>query len=115
MLLSCVGIYGLTAYNVARRTGEIGIRMALGATRRNISGPILREALLLGCLGVAIGIPTALALSRLIKSQLFGVASNDLTTLILAVATLLIVAVLAAWVPARRAANVEPMEALRKE
>ena len=74
VLLSCIGLYGLTAYNVTRRRGEIGIRMALGATRRKIACLVLREALLLGGVGVAIGIPVALAVSQLIKNQLYGVA-----------------------------------------
>ena len=111
VLLSCIGLYGLTAYNVTRRRGEIGIRMALGATRRKIACLVLREALLLGGVGVAIGIPVALAVSQLIKNQLYGVASTDPTTFILAVATLLGFAIVAAWIPARRAARVEPMEA----
>lgn len=115
VLLSCVGLYGLTAYNVARRTGEIDIRMALGATRQNIAGPILREALLLAVYGMAVGVPAALALTKLIKSQLHGVRPNDPLTLIGAGGLLIAVAVLAAWIPARRAARVDPMRALRNE
>jgi predicted permease len=115
MLLSCIGLYGLMAYNVARRTGEIGIRMALGATRRHIVGPILREALVLAAFGVAVGVPAAFALTRFIKSQLFGVQPTDPATLIGAGVLLIAVAVLAAWIPARRAAKVDPMEALRCE
>jgi len=115
LLLSCIGLYGLMAYHVARRTREIGIRVALGATRQNIAGPILREALLLGGIGVAVGVPAALALSRLIKSQLYGVEPSDPFTLVAAVLALLLVALGAAWIPARRATRVDPMVALRYE
>ncbi|MGD0457704.1 MAG: ABC transporter permease [Terriglobia bacterium] len=115
LLLSCIGLYGLMAYHVARRTREFAIRMALGASRRNIADPILREALLLAALGVAIGVPVALTLARFIKSQLYGVAPTDPVTLIGAGVLLIAVAVLAAWIPARRAAKVDPMAALRHE
>jgi ABC-type antimicrobial peptide transport system permease subunit len=115
VLLSCIGLHGLMAYNVTRRRGEIGVRMALGATRRKICCLVLREALLLGGFGVAIGIPVALAVSQLIKNQLYGVATTDPATWTLAVITLLGFAILAAWIPALRAARVEPMEALRNE
>jgi len=115
VLLACIGLYGLMAYNVARRTGEIGIRMALGATRRNIAAPIVREALLLAGAGVAVGVLGALALSRLIESQLYGVTPNDPLSLAVAGCALVAAAAAAAWVPARRAAKVEPMTALRTE
>jgi len=115
LLLSCIGLYGLMAYHVARRTREFAIRMALGASRRNIADPILREALLLAALGVAIGVPVALTLARFIKSQLYGVAPTDPVTLIGAGVLLIAVAVLAAWIPARRAAKVDPVAALRHE
>jgi ABC-type antimicrobial peptide transport system permease subunit len=115
VLLSCIGLYGLMAYNVARRTNEIGIRMALGATGTNVAWPILREAVLLAVLGLAAGVPAALALSRFIKSQLFGVQPNDPLTLIGTSALLIGVAMLSAWLPARRAARIDPMTALRCE
>ena len=115
VLLSCIGLYGLMAYNVARRTSEIAIRMALGATRGNVAGPILREALVLAAFGLAMGVPAALALTRFIKSQLYGVQPNDPLTLIVVGVLLIAVAVLAAWIPARRATRVNPMEALRSE
>ena len=115
VLLACIGIYGLMAYHVARRTGEIGIRMALGATRWKIAGPILREALLLGGVGVAIGVPVALALSRLIQGLLYDVEPNDPLSFCFAVLALLLVALVAAFIPARRAAKVHPMTALRTE
>jgi ABC-type antimicrobial peptide transport system permease subunit len=128
--LSCLGLYGLMAYNVARRTGEMGIRKALGACAWDVAGPILREALLLAALGVAIGIPVALALVRVILSvlepyhpfwgpgsytPLYGVEPYDPLTLMGATVLMVAVAVLAAWIPARRAAKIDPMVALRYE
>ncbi len=115
LFLACIGLYGLMAYNVARRTSEIGIRMALGATRQDIACHVLHEAVLLTLAGVAVGVPVALALSRLIKSQLYDVEPNDPFTLVAAVFMMLLVAVLAAWIPARRAAKIDPMDALRYE
>jgi predicted permease len=115
VLLSCIGLYGLLAYNVARRTSEIGIRMALGATRRNVAWPILREAIVLGAMGVAIGVPAALALTRFIERQLYGVAPTDPMAMASAAVLLLLIAIVAAWIPARRAAKIDPMEALRYE
>ncbi len=115
VLLSCVGLYGLMAYNVARRTSEIGIRMALGATPANVVRPILREAVVLATIGLAAGVPVALALARLIKSQLYGVAPTDPMTLIGASGLLMAVAFVSAWIPARRAMKIKPMEALRCE
>jgi ABC-type antimicrobial peptide transport system permease subunit len=115
LLLSCIGLYGLTAYNVARRTSEIGLRMALGATPRHVAAPVLREALLLSLLGVAVGLPAAFAAGRLIRSQLYGVVPHDPLALAAAVAALVAVALAAAWLPARRAARIDPMAALRCE
>ena len=115
VLLSCIGLYGLMAYNVARRTREFGVRMALGAQPRNIARPILREALLLAAGGLAVGVPAALALTRLIRGQLYGVSPTDPATLLAGAVLLLAVAALAAWLPARRAARVDPMTALRAE
>lgn len=115
VLLACIGLYGLTAYNVARRTSEIGIRMALGATRANVAWPILREALLLAVVGLAVGVPVALGLARLIASQLYGVAPTDPVTLIGCSVLLIAVALVSAWIPARRAAKIDPMQALRYE
>jgi len=115
LTLSCVGLYGLMAYNVARRTSEVGIRLALGARPHDVAWPILREALVLAALGIAIGLPVALALSRLIRSTLFGIKPYDPVTIVGSIILLLIVAALAAWIPARRAAKTDPMEALRYE
>ena len=115
LILACVGLYGVTAYAVARRTNEIGIRMALGADRRNVVKMVLRGALLQVGIGLAIGIPAALASSRLIANQLYGVKSYDPAILGLAVFILTACALLAGFIPARRAASIEPMEALRTE
>jgi predicted lysophospholipase L1 biosynthesis ABC-type transport system permease subunit len=115
LLLSCIGIFGLMAYNVTRRTGEIGIRMALGARPRDVAWPILSEALILVGIGVALGLPLTLAVTRLLRGLLFGVPPHDPVTILIAVTILLGVAVLAALVPARRAARIDPMAALRYE
>ncbi|TKJ34609.1 MAG: hypothetical protein CEE38_17195 [Planctomycetes bacterium B3_Pla] len=115
LALSCIGLYGLMAYNVARRTGEMGIRMALGAQPSDVAWPILREALTLAALGVAIGLPVALALVPVARSFFYGIEPHDPVTVIGTVVIMLTVAALAAWIPARRAAKVDPMEALRYE
>jgi predicted permease len=115
LLLSCVGLYGLMAHNVGRRTGEIAIRMAIGAQPRRIASSFLREALALALVGIGAGLPAALGATRLIESQLYGLPAHDPLTLTLAMAVLLAVALLAAWLPARRASRVHPMVALRAE
>ena len=110
-----MGLYGVTAYSVAHRTSETGIRMALGANRADVLGMVLRGALIQLGLGLAVGIPVALAGSRLLANQLYGVKSNDPVILGLAVVVLAASALLAAFVPARRAATIDPMRALRTE
>jgi len=115
LLLSCIGLYGLMAYNVARRRSEIGIRMAIGARPRDVAWPVVRGALLLTGIGAILGGAGAVALMQLIKSRLYGVAPYDPLTLVGSAALLLTVAALAAWLPARRAARVDPMAALRCE
>jgi predicted permease len=115
LALSCIGLYGIMAYNVARRTGEVGIRMALGACPWDVAWPILREALILAGIGVAIGIPVALALVRVIRFIFYGIEPHDPITMIGAAVLMVAVAALAAWIPARRAAKIDPMEALRYE
>ncbi|UCD52468.1 MAG: FtsX-like permease family protein, partial [Phycisphaerales bacterium] len=115
LALSCIGLYGLMAYNVARRTGEMGIRKALGARPWDVAWSILRGALTLAAIGVAVGLPVALALSCLMRSFFYGIEPHDPTTMIGTVVIMLAVAVLAAWIPARRAARVDPMVALRYE
>jgi predicted permease len=113
MTLGCIGIYGVTSYSVARRTSEIGIRMALGAQRAHVLRMVLRESAALVLAGVAIGVPVAILGGRLIASMLFGLNPSDPMTLVAAVAIMLAVALLASYLPARRAAAVEPVSALR--
>jgi len=115
LILACVGLYGVTAYAVARRTNEIGIRMALGADRRSILGLVLRNALTQLALGLAIGVPVALAAGRVLAGQLYGVKSYDPMILGLAAMILAACALLAASVPARRATRVDPIVALHYE
>jgi len=115
LVIACVGLYGTVSYNVARRTGEIGIRMALGARRGGVVRMVLREFLVLVAAGVAIGMATALGTSRFVASLLYGTKANDPLTLALAVATLLGTALAAAYAPARKASRIDPMLALRQE
>jgi predicted permease len=115
LLLASVGLYGLISYAVTRRTREIGIRMTLGAPPRNVLWVVLREALALALAGLAIGIPCALAASRLLASTLFGLSPHDLPTLAAVSLLLLTVALFAGYLPARRAARTDPMAAVRTE
>jgi len=115
LALACVGIYGIMAYSVAQRTNEIGIRLALGAQPGQVRSMILRESTWLTTVGIVVGVGAALGLTRLVKSMLFGVTANDPVTLAAGVGLLLAVALAATWIPARRAAGVQPMEALRHE
>jgi len=115
LLLAVVGIYSVMSYAVSRRTNEIGIRVALGASRRDVLLLIVRQALLLALLGSVIGIVGALSLSRLMASQLYGVRPTDPLTFITVAALLMIVALAASYIPARRAMRVGPMAALRYE
>lgn len=115
LTIACVGLYGTMAYTVARRTGEMGIRMALGAPRGAVIRAVLGEVLVLVAVGLAISVPAALGTSRFVESLLFGMKPNDPLALTLAVAILLGAALLAAYVPARRASRIDPMTALRHE
>jgi macrolide transport system ATP-binding/permease protein len=115
LILASVGLYGVTSYLVARRTSEIGIRMALGATRPGVISMVLRGSLLQIGLGLALGIPCALGAGYAMKSLLYGVSSYDAMALIGATVTLAACALVAAFIPARRAASIEPMQALRTE
>jgi predicted permease len=115
LLLACVGLYGVLSYAVARRTNEIGIRMALGARRGDVFWLVLREALALAVAGVVIGLLASLAATQTASSLLFGLEPNDPLTIAAATLLLLAVAALASYLPARRAARVDPMAALRDE
>jgi predicted permease len=115
MVLACVGLYGVMAYNVSRRTREIGVRMAIGANAANVLRMVMRESLLVVMIGIAIGIPAALGMGRLISNQLFGLSPRDPITLALSTLLLLIACILASYLPARRAARIDPMVALRHE
>ena len=115
LLLAAVGLYGVMAYTVTRRTNEIGIRMAMGAQRSSVVWMVLRGALQLVGTGLAIGAPVALALTRYISSLLFGLKPTDPATISTSIVVLLIVAVVASYLPARRASRVDPMVALRYE
>jgi predicted permease len=115
LVLACVGLYGTMAYNVARRTNEMGIRMALGAQRNEVLWMVLRQTLLLIGIGIALGAPVALAAARLIASQLYGVKPSDPSTIAVALLVLAGVGLIAGYVPARRATKVDPMVALRYE
>jgi ABC-type antimicrobial peptide transport system permease subunit len=115
LLLSCLGLYGILSYAVARRTNEIGIRMALGADRREALWLVLRDALRLVLIGAALGVPAALMAGRLVSSQLFGVSAADPGAIVAATLALLAVAVVASYLPARRATRVDPLTALRYE
>jgi len=114
-LLASIGLYGITAFNVARRTQEIGIRMALGARRGNVLGMVMREVLILAGVGTAVGLAVALALGRLVESQLFEMKGRDPAVMAGATAVVLVVSLLAGYLPARRAARIDPMQALRWE
>jgi predicted permease len=113
LALACVGIYGIMAYSVANRRNEIGIRLALGAQPGQVRGMILRESTWLAVAGIFVGVGAALGLTRLVKSMLYGIQPWDPATLAGGVLILLAVALAASWIPARRAAGVQPMEALR--
>jgi predicted permease len=114
-VLAIIGLYGVMSYSVAQRTREIGIRMALGAEQRKVIGMVMREVFTLIAIGVAVGVPAALVLTRVVKSQLYGLEAHDPWTLGLATGLLAVVACAAGYVPALRASRVDPMKALRYE
>jgi predicted lysophospholipase L1 biosynthesis ABC-type transport system permease subunit len=115
LVLASIGIYGQLAQGVSRRTNEIGVRLALGAARRDVLVMILREASSLAALGAVIGVVAAALLSRYVQTMLFGIAPADPVTFCGAVAVTMFVALLAGWIPARRASRLDPMAALRHE
>jgi macrolide transport system ATP-binding/permease protein len=115
LLLATIGLYGVTAFTVARRTSEIGIRMALGAERGSVVAMVMRGAMTQAAIGLAIGIPVALLCVRFVKSQLYQIAGADATVMGGAVLTLAVAACIAGLIPARRAASTDPVQALRTE
>jgi len=115
LLLAAVGLYGVTAYTVALRTSEIGIRMALGAERGGVVAMVMRGALIQTLLGLAIGIPVALVCVRFVKAQLYDITNADAKVMAGAILTLAVAACIAGLIPARRAASIDPMQALRVE
>jgi ABC-type antimicrobial peptide transport system permease subunit len=115
LLLAAIGIYGVLSYTVTERRREIGIRMALGASRRSVLGRIMSQGLILTAIGLAGGVGAALALGHLLSALLFGVQPHDTATVIAVVATITLVAALACWLPAWRASRVDPNIVLRNE
>jgi putative ABC transport system permease protein len=115
LLLACVGLYGALSYATTCRTREIGIRLALGAGRNEAMKLILKQGMRLVLAGIALGLPSALAVSRAMKALLFGLGAADPTTYVAAPLLLTLVALLACYLPARRATKVDPVIALRRE
>jgi putative ABC transport system permease protein len=115
LVLAGIGVYGVIAYSTAQRTQEIGIRMALGAARGHVLRMVVGEGLKIGAAGLVLGVAASLALTRLMSGLLFGVSERDPLTFVALPLALLAVAAAAAWIPARRALQVDPMVALRTE
>ena len=115
LLLASVGVFGLMSHNVARRTNEMGIRMALGAQRQDVMRLVMRESMVLVAIGVAVGLGFAVATSRLVAALLFGLSPTDTITMLLAIGIMALVSAIAGYVPARRASRVDPMAALHYE
>ena len=115
LLLATIGLYGVTAYTVVRRTSEIGIRMALGAERTRVIGMVMRGAMTQALLGLVVGVPVAMLCVRYIKTQLYEIASVNLSVMAVAIVILVVAACIAGMIPARRAASINPVQALRVE
>ena len=115
VFLACIGIYGLLSYSVARRTSELGIRVALGAQSLHLLWMVLRESVLLLLVGLAIAVPLALSSTRILKSLFYDVSPVDPLSISVAIASVVCMTIAAAWLPARRATRIDPMQALRTE
>jgi ABC-type antimicrobial peptide transport system permease subunit len=115
LVLASTGLYGILAYAVSRQTKELGVRLALGARRDAVVALVMRECLVLAAIGIAIGVAGSLALGRFARALLYQVSTSDGVSLAVAVVIMLVVAALAGFVPARRAANVDPVVALKSE
>jgi len=115
LAIACVGLYGTMSYTVARRTGEIGIRMALGAPRGRVMWMVMRQVAIMGAIGLAIGLPVAWATSRLVKSFLYGIKADDPSSIAAAIVTMAVAVLVAGYAPARRASRIDPVIALRSE
>jgi ABC-type antimicrobial peptide transport system permease subunit len=115
VFLACIGTYGLLSYSVARRTSELGIRLALGAQSRSLLWLILRECILLLVCGLAIGIPITLSSTRILKSLLYELSPLDPLAISTAIVAVAVMTLAAAWLPARRATRINPIQALRAE
>ena len=115
LIVAGIGVYGVVAYSVAQRTHEIGVRMALGAAGGRVQQMIVAQGAQLAAVAVAIGVPASLALARLLRSLLYGVTPADPATHVGTAAAVFALALLASWVPARRASRIDPMIALRAE
>jgi len=115
LMLACIGLYGVMSYTVSRRTREIGVRMALGAHKMQVLRMVLQEAMKLVLIGIVVGIPASLLLTRVFNSMLFGLSSSDPLSMAVVIAVLGGIATLAGLIPARRATKVDPMVALRYE
>jgi len=113
LVLAVVGIYGVIAYFVTQRTHEIGVRMALGAGGGTVQWMVVRQGLILGAIGVVVGTAVSYAASRFVGTLMFGITAHDPKTFAVVAATLTAVAVVASYVPARRATRIDPLEALR--
>jgi predicted permease len=115
LLLACIGLYGIVSYGVTQRTGEIGIRMALGARRSDVTRMVVRETIAVTLIGIVLGLGLALGISGLIANLLYGVTPRDPATIVTVVVLMLMVSMFAAYLPARRASLIDPLSALRHE
>ena len=115
VLLACIGLFGLMSYNVARRTGEIGVRMALGAQRRTVVGLVMGDSIRLVAIGIVLGLAAVLWAGRFVQTVVYGLSPSDPLTIGTAVALIVVFTALAGGLPARRASNVNPIDALRQQ